>query len=173
MTLGRTKRGQVGGSRSPWQILRDAVAGDEASARLWQGDALVMHGRRQQGWSDGLKRACGVEEVEDEEAAEGEEYTEEEDETVASWSAAEWRRIRHRRAAVLSAAERGGAPEVRRVLSDDESPPASADPPPRPAEGDEIAELLEGLDDPPPADLRARARGPRQAPLEAAPGRAK
>jgi hypothetical protein len=148
MTLGRTKSGKAGGSRSPWQILRDAVAGDEASARLWQEYALVMHGRRQQVWSDGLKAMCGVEEIEDEEAAEGEEYTEEEDETVASWSAAEWRRVRQRRAALLAAAERGGAPEVWRVLSDDEPPPVSADPPPRTAEGDEgdeIAELLEGL----------------------------
>ena len=118
MTLGRTKKGKAGGSRSPWQILRDAVAGDEASAKLWQEYALVMHGRRQQVWSNGLKRACGVEEVEDEQAAEGEEFTEDQDETLASWSAPQWRRIRHRRAEILEAGERGGAAEVERVLGD-------------------------------------------------------
>lgn len=119
MTLGRTKSGKAGGSRSPWQILRDAVAGDEASAKLWQEYALVMHGRRQQVWSNGLKRACGVEEIDDEQVAEGEEFTEDQDETLATWSAPQWRRIRHRRAEILAAAERGGAREVERVLSND------------------------------------------------------
>lgn len=119
MTLGRTKSGKAGGSRSPWQILRDAVAGDEASEKLWQEYALVMHGRRQQVWSDGLKRACGVEEIDDEQVAEGEEFTEEKDETIATWSAVQWRRVRHRRAELLAAAERGGAWEVERVLSND------------------------------------------------------
>lgn len=132
MTLARTKSGKAGGSRSPWQILRDAVAGDEASAKLWQEYALVMHGRRQQVWSNGLKRACGVEEVDDEQAAEGEEFSEDQDETLASWSAVQWRRIRHRRAELLAAAERGGAPEVERVLG-------SADPP-------DDAELIEAED---------------------------
>jgi hypothetical protein len=125
MTLGRTKNGKAGGSRSPWQILRDAVAGDDASAKLWQEYALVMHGRRQQVWSNGLKRACGVEEVDDEHAAEGEEFTDDQDETLASWSAVQWRRVRHYRAALLAAAERGGAPEVERILGKD--PPDDGD----------------------------------------------
>lgn len=138
MTLGRTKRGgrksavtlqsamddarkklngkQVVQSRSPWQILRDGVAGDEASVKLWQEYALVMHGRRQQVWSNGLKRACGVEEIEDEQAAEGEEFTEEEDETLMSWSSPQWRRVRHRRGEILAAAERGGTAEVEQIL---------------------------------------------------------
>lgn len=122
MTLARTKRGKAGVSRSPWQILRDAMAGDEASKKLWQEYALAMHGRRQQVWSDGLKAACGLIEVEDAEAAEGEEYTEEQDETLATWSAVQWRRIRHQRAALLAAAERGGAEEVQRVLGEDPMP---------------------------------------------------
>lgn len=116
MTLGRTKSGKAGGSRSPWQILRDAVAGDEASAKLWQEYALVMHGRRQQVWSNGLKRACGVEEIDDEQAAEGEEFTEDQDETLMSWSAPQWRRVRHRRGEILAAAERGGTAEVQQIL---------------------------------------------------------
>lgn len=122
MTLGRTKKsgrnvdGDAPKSRSPWQILRDAVAGDEASVKLWQEYAIVMHGKRQQVWSNGLKLACGVVEIEDEDAAEGEEFTEDEDETLASWSAPQWRRVRHRRAEILAAAERGGAAEVERIL---------------------------------------------------------
>lgn len=118
MTLARTKRGKGQGSRSPWQILRDAAAGDEAAARLWQEYALVMHGRRQQVWSDGLKEAVGLVEVEDEEAAEGEEYTADEDEHLMSWERREWRRIRHLRAAILAAAEAGGAAAVRALLAD-------------------------------------------------------
>ena len=125
MTLGRNKRGKAGGSRSPWQILRDGVSGDEASAKLWQEYALVMHGRRQQVWSNGLKLACGVIDIEDEEAAEGEEFTEDQDETIATWSSADWRRVRHRRAQLLAAAERGGREEVRRVLVED--PPDDED----------------------------------------------
>jgi hypothetical protein len=109
MTLARTKRGREGG-RSPWQILRDAASGDECSIRLWQEYARTMQGRRQQVWSDGLKEACGVAEVEDEEAAEGEEYTPEEDQTLAIWTRPEWRRVRPRRAQILAAAEAGGGP---------------------------------------------------------------
>lgn len=116
MTLARTKRGKGQGSRSPWQILRDAASGDEAAARLWQEYALVMHGRRQQVWSDGLKEAVGLVEVEDEEAAEGEEYTADEDEKLEVWTRAQWRSVRHLRAALLAAAETGGAEAVRRLL---------------------------------------------------------
>lgn len=109
MTLARTKRGRAGG-RSPWQILRDAAAGDDSSSRLWQEYARTMQGRRQQVWSDGLKLACGLAEVEDEDAAEGEEYTAEEDQTIAIWTRPEWRRVRPRRAQILAAAEAGGGP---------------------------------------------------------------
>jgi len=112
MTLARTKRGLSFGSRSPWQILRDAASGDEASAALWQEYARVMHGRRQQVWSNGLKEACGLIEVEDEAAAEGEEFTEDEDERLATWPKATWKRIRHRRGEILAAAETGGAAAV-------------------------------------------------------------
>lgn len=49
MTLARTKRGKAGGSRSPWQILRDAHAGDADAIGLWQEYALTMQGRRQPG----------------------------------------------------------------------------------------------------------------------------
>lgn len=117
MTLARTKRSRGEKGRSPWQILRDAAAGDEASARLWQEYAIVMHGRRQQVWSDGLKAACGLVEVEDTEAAEGEEYTPDEDQQLAVWTRAQWRSVRQLRAALLAAAETGGAAAVRRLLA--------------------------------------------------------
>lgn len=111
MTLARTKRGRAGG-RSPWQILRDAAAGDDSSSRLWQEYARTMQGRRQQVWSDGLKQACGLLEVDDEQAAEGEEFMEEQDETLATWPKAIWNRLRHRRGEILAAAETGGAEAV-------------------------------------------------------------
>lgn len=116
MTLARTKRGKAGGSRSPWQILRDAAAGDEAAVPLWQEYALVMHGLRQQVWSDGLKAAIGLGEVEDEDAAEAEAFTDDLDEEIAVWSRGRWRTIRHMRAGLLAAAEAGGAEAVQRLL---------------------------------------------------------
>ena len=143
MTLARTKRGKGQGSRSPWQILRDAASGDEAAARLWQEYALVMHGRRQQVWSDGLKEAVGLVEVEDEEAAEGEEYTADEDEKLEVWTRAQWRSVRHLRAALLAAAETGGAAAVRRLLDA------------RPALVEDDAALIEPVDITP--QMRRRA----------------
>ena len=143
MTLARTKRGKGKESRSPWQILRDAAAGDEDAERLWQEYALVMHGRRQQVWSDGLKEAVGLVEVEDEEAAEGEEYTADEDEKLEVWTRAQWRSVRHLRAALLAAAETGGAEAVRRLLDA------------RPALVEDDAALIEPVDITP--QMRRRA----------------
>lgn len=116
MTLSRTKKGRKGG-RSPWQILRDAAAGDEASATLWQEYARVMHGKRQQVWSNNLKAECGLLDVEDEEIAEGEEFTEEQDDRIGQWPRPIWNRIRHKRAELLDAAETGG-PDAVAVLVD-------------------------------------------------------
>jgi hypothetical protein len=121
MTLARTKRGKTGGSRSPWQILRDAHGGDDDAKNLWREYALTMQGRRQQVWSNGLKDAIGLNDVEDEEAAEGEEYTEDEDELIMTWDRRQWRRIRRRRGEILDAAETGGAVGVRELLDDDGS----------------------------------------------------
>lgn len=107
MTLARTKKG-TGNSRSPWQILRDTMdVDDPESEALWREYSRTMRGRRQQVWSDGLKLACGVEEVEDEDAAEPEEFTDDEDEAVIDFTAHQWRLARLRRADLLTAAERG------------------------------------------------------------------
>lgn len=107
MTLGRLKKGRGKTGASPWQILREAHAGDEDAARLWQEYALTMHGKRQQVWSNGLKEAVGLLEVEDEEAAEGEEYTDDPDELLHQFNLTEWKKWRRFRAEVLAAARRG------------------------------------------------------------------
>lgn len=143
MTLARTKRSKGEGGRSPWQILRDAAAGDEDAAKLWQTYALTMHGRRQQVWSDGLKEAVGLIEVEDQAAAEGEEYTADEDEKLAVWTREQWRSVRRLRAALLAAAETGGAAAVRRLLDA------------RPAPDEDDAALIEPTDITP--QMRRRA----------------
>jgi len=119
MTLSRTKkgRGEEGQKgRSPWQILRDAHAGEEASERLWQEYGIVFHGKPQQVWSNGLKEAVGLKEVSDEEAAEGEEYTEDPDKSLWAWSPEEWAKVRHLRGKLLAAAEAGGEEAVRALL---------------------------------------------------------
>lgn len=111
MTRARTKKG-TGNSRSPWQILRDTMDTDDPeSEALWREYSRTMRGRRQQVWSDGLKLACGVDEVDDEEAAEPEEFTDDEDEAVIDFTAHEWRLARLRRAELLTAAERGATHE--------------------------------------------------------------
>ncbi|WP_090201854.1 protein rep [Yoonia tamlensis] len=139
-TLSRTKKGRGDDdekSRSPVQLLREAQEGDSESGRLWQEYANAFHGKRQQVWSNGLKALVGIEEIEDEEAAEGEEYTEEQDELIASWPRKTWKVIRNRRGDLLTAAERGGAEEVQKVLdkipeSSAEVPDLSRPPPPKP-----------------------------------------
>lgn len=117
MTLARTKRGKGKGSRSPWQILRDAHAGDKDAEKLWQEYALAMQGRRQQVWSNGLKDVCGLRDIEDEQAAEGEEYTADDDELIMAWSSGQWCSVRHMRADLLTAAEKGGWDAVDQLLS--------------------------------------------------------
>ena len=89
-------------------MLREAHAGDEDARALWREYATTMHGRQQQVWSNGLKAAVGIGEVEDEDAAAGEEYSEDQDETLHSFDRAEWRHWRRWRAAILAAGRRGG-----------------------------------------------------------------
>lgn len=129
MTLGRLKRGRGAKGASPWQILREAHDGDDAAKVLWAEYARTMLGRRQQVWSNGLKELIGLTEIEDEEAAEGEEYSEGEDEILHSFDRPEWRRWRSKRAEIL-AAGRIGREALAAVLA------AAADPmPPDPGGG--------------------------------------
>jgi len=117
MTQSRFKkgRGSDGDSRSPMQILRDAAAGDADSATLWQEYCRVMFRRPQIVWSDGLKDLAGIREIEDEQAAEGEEFTADEDQTLHSFDRSSWRYWRRYRAQLLAAA-RKGAEAVERLL---------------------------------------------------------
>lgn len=110
MTQSRSKRGRGtpdAPSRSPMQILRDASEGDQDAAPLWQEYCRVMFRKPQMVWSDGLKAMIGLGEVEDEEAAEGQEYSDELDELMHRFDRAEWRLWRPQRAAILAAARQG------------------------------------------------------------------
>lgn len=132
MTLGRLKRGRGEKGASPWQVLREAHAGDDEARALWCEYALTMHGRRQQVWSNGLKATVGLVEVEDEKAAEGEEYSDDLDELMHRFDRDQWRRWRPQRAAILAAARqgpeavavllRGGADDLGDVIEDEAAP---------------------------------------------------
>lgn len=127
MTQSRAKRGRGtpdAPSRSPMQILRDAAGGDDAAGLLWQEYCRVMFRKPQMIWSDGLKALIGLGDVDDEEAAEGEEYTDDVDENLHRFDLPEWKLWRRWRGLILSAARRG--PEaVVELLRD--GPPASVD----------------------------------------------
>lgn len=131
-TLSRAKKAD-GENRTPWQILREARDGDAGAEKLWLEYGNAMWGRRQQVWSNGLKDLVGVVEVEDEEAAKADAYTEDADDLVASWSRDGWKRVRHRRSDLLDAAETGGSEAVQAVLADIDGVPDLVDisrPPP-------------------------------------------
>lgn len=108
LALGNVKLGR-GGSRSPWQLLSDATAGDKRACALWVEFALAFKGRRQLQWSNGLKLLCGVGEVSDDQAADAEPASE--PVTLRAWSGSSplWRSARRRRCALLDAAETGSS----------------------------------------------------------------
>jgi hypothetical protein len=108
LALGKVKLGR-GGSRSPWQLLSDATAGDKRSCALWVEFALAFKGRRQLQWSNGLKLLCGVSEVSDDQAADAEPVAE--PVTLRAWpgSSLAWRSARRRRCSLLDAAETGSS----------------------------------------------------------------
>jgi hypothetical protein len=172
MTQSRFKRGRGKGedqSRSPAQILRDASSGDTASGTLWQEYCRVMYRRPQMVWSDGLKDLVGLRELEDEEVAEGEEFTEEEDQLLHTFDRSSWRYWRRYRAQLLAAARKG--PEaveelLRQGPQEDQDPDLIEPeephrPPEREAQRDadmvEFLELVEQLYQPVPGGLAAQA----------------
>lgn len=59
LVSGHTKKGR-GGSRSPWDLLRDAHAGDREAAGLFRTYADAFKGRRQLVWSRGLRSRLGL-----------------------------------------------------------------------------------------------------------------
>ena len=134
-TLSRAKQA-IGENRTPWQILRDARDGCEESEGLWREYGIVMHGRRQQVWSNGLKEMIGIGEIEDQAAAEPEAYSADADTEIVTWSPNGWKRVRHLQCDLKDAAEVGGAVAVQAVLDTIDAPPEAFDlaqpPPPRP-----------------------------------------
>lgn len=108
VTMNRHKKGRRSG-RTPAQLLADSCdKGDKAAGALWVRFTEVFKGRRQLVWSRGLKAMAGIDEVEDEEAAQIEV---EEPEIVAQISRGDWSgsavAARRRRGAILDAAESG------------------------------------------------------------------
>lgn len=125
ITLTGSKRGRAKG-RSPRELVRLAGAGDEDARCLWLEFFAATSGkrRRQLVWSPGLKAACGVDDITDEQAAEAEDARQEEE--LAEYDNEAWRRVRSKRVRLLEAAERGGSSAVRLA----ESGPDDADPEP-------------------------------------------
>jgi len=54
---------------TPWELLKDYLAGDAASGELWREYAVEMHGKAQLYWSPGLKKHFGLDDVEDQQIA--------------------------------------------------------------------------------------------------------
>jgi len=156
IALGRSKLGRKG-SRSPWELLADATAGDKRACALWVEYAVSFKGRTQLKWSPGLKAKAGIDEVSDDEAAEADPVT------LRAWpgKSDEWRSARRRRCALVDAAENGrdldaaefGPTDASRwrdelqaaEVLDDESRPEPAVRPsiPRPAPGPLAAAALD------------------------------
>lgn len=121
LTRQDVKQGQ-GGHRTPFEIARDAIAGDERSIELWREFVQVATGMRALYWSNGLRallKEMGFElddrqdqEVAADEASAGT--------PLACIPAATWYRhiARHkgRALALLKAAEKGGAGAVRALI---------------------------------------------------------
>lgn len=139
------------GNRTPLQLLDAATDGDAEARRLWAEYAAAFKGRRQLVWSDGLKAACGIGEVEDGEAA-GDELADEPQEAFRI-DGEEWRhRGRYRRGHILTATERGGAEAGKAALrADAEDIPRTHRTAP--------AEVIED-DDPASWDLPTRTASP-------------
>lgn len=69
VALAGQKKGRTGG-RTAAQLLHDSSMGDERAGQLWQEFGRAFKGSRQLVWSNGFKKLIGIEEVDDEAAAE-------------------------------------------------------------------------------------------------------
>ena len=103
IAVGRAKSGRAGSS-SPWQLLADASAGDKRACALWVEFAVAFKGRSQLQWSRGLKAKVGLDDLDDDAAADVVPVT------LRAWSGKSdaWRSARLRRCSLVDAAERGG-----------------------------------------------------------------
>lgn len=116
----RLKEGQEGKNgkgRSPRELVRLAGEGDRQARELWLEFFSATSGkrRRQLVWSRGLKALVGIDEVTDEELAEGAEERQEQE--LAEYNNEAWRRVRTKRVRLMEAGERGGRDAVRQAES--------------------------------------------------------
>ena len=130
ITLTGSKKGREGKNgkgRSPRELVRLAGEGDRQARELWLEFFSATSGkrRRQLVWSRGLKALVGIDEVTDEELAEGAEERQEQE--LAEYDNEAWRRVRTKRVRLMEAGERGGSSAVRIA----ESGPDDADPDPQ------------------------------------------
>lgn len=104
VTKGHTKKGKRG-SRTPFDLLRDYVAGDKQAGALWRVYVDAFQGRRQLYWSNGLKKLLAIAELSDEEITNKPE--DEQALLLATITDDQWRLIyrRHLESAVLDLAE--------------------------------------------------------------------
>lgn len=71
LTFGQKKRGRGSSSRGVWQILEDyTYSGDIHAGELFQEFAVAFKGTKQLVWSHGLKALVGVDDLDDDQAAE-------------------------------------------------------------------------------------------------------
>jgi hypothetical protein len=75
-----------GSSRSPWQILETLSVWNYSDAKLWREYVEAMHGRAMLHWSKGLKDDLGVNDLSDQDIAEGNDGYEVLDELVVTRS---------------------------------------------------------------------------------------
>lgn len=112
LTLATVKAGRSG-SRSPWQLLRDAAEGDGRAGALWLQFVRDFKGVRQLVWSRGLREAFGLDdELPDDEVPEAGATAEAV--ILRSWwrcpaeGWARWKLARRRLVSLLEAAAAGG-----------------------------------------------------------------
>lgn len=116
MTGSMDKQGRRGG-RTPWQLLSDAMDDDTTAASLWRRWETGSWGRRQIGWSLGLRDLFALGEAEsDEDIAQKEAGTPDDD--VLFITASGWRRLADldKIADVLTVTERQGLPGLKTFL---------------------------------------------------------
>lgn len=104
VTKGHIKSGRKD-SRTPFDLLRDYVAGDKQAGAIWRSYVDAFQGRRQLYWSNGLKKLLAIAELSDEEIANKPE--EEPALLLATITDEQWRIIfrRHLESTILDLAE--------------------------------------------------------------------
>lgn len=79
------------GNRTPWQIARDAISGDEASSELWAHYCRAMKGARQLTWSKGTRKMFKLgEDDNDIQCEKGIDATEGVEGCVVEWDGPDW-----------------------------------------------------------------------------------